>query len=217
MNIGDVFETNGCGELVVVDYRGWDSVDVKFLGTGYKATCRAGNIERGKVRDPLFRSYKGVGFKGVGKHKAINGNPAYIKWYSMLDRCYGELYQRRQHTYIGCTVCEDWHNFQNFADWFVDNYPDDGLAYDLDKDAIVSGNSIYSPSTCSFVSDRVNTQLAHAKTGARLESPDGVVFEVETSIRDFAKKHGLCHRGVTSLIAGKIKCGKHKGWKLSQT
>lgn len=47
----------------------------------------------------------------------INGikTEEYIKWFSMFNRCFDEKYQEKQPTYIGCSVSEEFWNFQNFA------------------------------------------------------------------------------------------------------
>ena len=44
-------------------------------------------------------------------------------------------------TYIGCTVCEEWHNYQNFAQWHEEHYyevPNEIMC--LDKDILIKGN-----------------------------------------------------------------------------
>ena len=67
---------------------------------------------------------------------------AYRCWHNMLIRCYDENYQKREPSYIGCSVCDEWLVFSNFKRWFDENYVKD---YQLDKDILVKGNKIYSP------------------------------------------------------------------------
>lgn len=101
----------------------------------------------------------GVGLYDKGKHKAWeDGKPgkAYIAWKGIIQRCYDPNVQAKYPTYIGCTVCPEWLEFQVFADWYEANYPNDGEHYQLDKDLKVVGNKIYSPSACLFVSGVVN-------------------------------------------------------------
>lgn len=96
---------------------------------------------------------------GVGKHKArVNGKitPAYNAWNNMLVRCYDEEYQRKKPTYIGCSVCEEWHNFQNFAGWYYINHPQESSGYCLDKDLLVIGNRKYGPDLCIFIPNEIN-------------------------------------------------------------
>lgn len=66
----------------------------------------------------------------------------------------------KYNTYEECTVCEEWHNFQNFADWFDKNYYEIGKErMEIDKDLLIKNNKIYSPNTCVFVPRRINSLL----------------------------------------------------------
>jgi hypothetical protein len=71
----------------------------------------------------------------------------------MLKRCYDESAQQKQPTYRGCSVCEEWHYFTNFYNWYTKNYIE---GWCLDKDILVKGNKIYSPQTCCFVPNEIN-------------------------------------------------------------
>lgn len=80
-------------------------------------------------------------------------------WNSMMVRCYTEGskgYER--YGGVGVTVCDDWHVFENFKGWFVQNYIE-GFA--MDKDLIVDGNKQYCPSNCVFIPKSINSLLAH--------------------------------------------------------
>ena len=45
--------------------------------------------------------------------------------------------------YLDVTVCEEWHNFQNFAKWFYENYYEiSGEKMRLDKDILIKGNKM---------------------------------------------------------------------------
>ena len=54
-------------------------------------------------------------------------------------------------------MCDEWLTFSNFEKWFSD--PDNGYfeRYHLDKDILVKGNKIYSPNTCCFVPQEINS------------------------------------------------------------
>ena len=71
----------------------------------------------------------------------------------MLIRCYNKKDLEKNPTYKNTTVCIEWCNFQNFAQWFEKNYIDD---WALDKDILVKGNKVYSPETCCFVPREIN-------------------------------------------------------------
>ena len=61
-------------------------------------------------------------------------------------------------TYIDCEVCEEFHNFQNFAEWYYDNYYEvEGERMELDKDILFKHNKIYSPETCIYVPQTINS------------------------------------------------------------
>jgi len=113
----------------------------------------------------LFRENKYIktACTGIGKYKPLDNGIITIQyntWNSMLHRCYDAKYHLRQPTYIGCTVCEEWLNFQTFGKWYDENcYNIDGKHAHLDKDILIRGNKIYSPSTCVFVPQNINNLL----------------------------------------------------------
>lgn len=119
----------------------------------------------------------GVGFNSGGKYKAtIDGKKAksYATWQNMLYRAYCPKYQARQPTYIGCSVDGEWHDFQDFADWFSNHkYSDYG--YELDKDLLLPGNKIYTPNRCVFVPSQLNNLLLD-RDAARGQYKQGVDF-----------------------------------------
>lgn len=119
----------------------------------------------------------GIGFNSTGIHKNIIGGrytKAYRVWLAMLTRCYDKKSQKRQPTYIGCSVDSRWHDFQDFADWFYSN-PYSDFGYQLDKDLLIDGNKIYSPETCCFVPQEIN-KLFSSNAAKRGSHPKGVSF-----------------------------------------
>lgn len=120
---------------------------------------------------------KGVGYNSGGLHSIKEDGKAsrsYRLWLCILQRCYSDEYQNRNPTYIGCTVCEEWLDFQVFAEWCKGNkYHLSG--YDLDKDLLVKGNKIYSPETCVFVPQHINT-LLNSCASSRGKHPRGIYF-----------------------------------------
>lgn len=119
------------------------------------------NFKKGNVKCPYERRYYGVGCLGEGEYKVSeNGRQTkvYNTWHGMLERCYDEKLQEKHPTYKGCIVCEEWHNFQNFAEWCYENYYEiEGERMCLDKDILIKGNKIYSPDTCILVPHTINT------------------------------------------------------------
>lgn len=95
--------------------------------------------------------------------------PFYQTWNNMLVRCYGGRPGRP--TYEGCTVCKEWLSFSNFRLWMCGQrwmmFDNNGKAIrlQLDKD-FLSGEKrgkIYSPETCVFISQGLNSFLLDSK------------------------------------------------------
>lgn len=125
----------------------------------------------------MARLFCGVGFNTKGKYSIKEDGKSsrcYTVWRNMIKRCYSEAEQKRVPTYIGCTVSDEWHDFQNFAEWYT-NHDYYGLGYDVDKDLLVRGNKVYSKETCSLVPPRINTLLTNL-SGTRSKRLTGVTY-----------------------------------------
>ena len=170
---------NNNGErMTIIRYGNKKDIDVQFDDGTIVEHKQYDNFKRGNVKNPMTPSVYGVGFIGKGKFKPFDGNgkptKCYIAWVSMLERCYDSKYQEKKPTYRGCMVCPEWHNFQVFAEWYCENYYEVGNEkMNLDKDILKKGNKIYSPDTCIFVPQFINTLFVkHDK--ARGNFPIGV-------------------------------------------
>lgn len=97
----------------------------------------------------------------------------YRAWVSMITRCYSEKYLKRMPAYIGCSVCREWHIFSNFKKWMKTQ---DWRGKALDKDLLIPGNKIYSPSTCLFVTQEINN-LLNDRMARRGKWPQGVSYD----------------------------------------
>jgi len=117
--------------------------------------------------------YKVSGLSAEGKK--INC-PYYSRWKDMVVRCYSERELARYPTYIGCSVSSEWLLFSNFRKWMETQ---DWKGKHLDKDILVEGNKIYSPTTCVFVTSAVNA-LFTDHGAARGECPLGVSWHKDT-------------------------------------
>lgn len=161
MFIGAAIKSNFGSTFTVIEKVEDKKYLVRFNNSGYEKVCHISCISRGKVKDPNSRTITGVGFIGCGPYKARSKDGSGIEksyqcWKDMIIRCYSDEYHKLRPTYKVCTVCDEWHNYQNFAKWFEGNYPKDGRTYHLDKDLKVIGNKIYSPETCMFIDPVVN-------------------------------------------------------------
>lgn len=119
----------------------------------------------------------GIGFNSGDKYKAtIDGKitKSYSTWRSMLQRAYYQKYQVRKPTYIGCSVADEWLDYQKFAEWFS-NHEYSNYNYHLDKDLLLPGNKIYAPDRCAFVPRQLNN-LLNGNSAVRGQYLQGVSF-----------------------------------------
>lgn len=147
----------------------------------------------------MKKPFYGVGRNSKRQHKTKLNNKhteAYRAWHHMLTRCYDEKTQAISPTYIGCSITEDWHDFQDFADWFY-SHPYSGLGYQLDKDLLVTGNKVYSPETCCFVPQEINLLLNNNAIN-RGKHPQGVSWHKATEkyLANIAVKGKTVYLGV---------------------
>ncbi|MFB5708183.1 hypothetical protein [Acinetobacter radioresistens] len=160
LNIGDVFITNEGYNAIVIDYKDRKNILIEFDDAyKYQMYVQAVHLRRGGVRNPYHPNVCGVGYTGVGPFKTkANGEHTlvYKKWHSMIHRCYDQKYIARSPTYEGCTVHKNWHNFQNFAEWYT-NQKYYELDYQIDKDWLIEGNKIYSADTCVLSPRELNS------------------------------------------------------------
>jgi len=158
--VGEIYTTNEGYEIEITEYFSNKDSTIKFKNSGLIVkNISFGNITAGTIRNPYHPAVFGVGYAGIGPYRISIGRKltkTYVVWNDMLRRCYSDKSLKRQPTYIGCSVYEKWHNFQNFAKWFEENYRE---GYYLDKDILIKGNKIYGPNTCDFVPVEVNNLL----------------------------------------------------------
>lgn len=208
MVAGTLHMSKKCGELEVIEYVRHGNVAIRFLNTGHEIKAAANNIRKGEVKDKLAPSVFGVGFIGLGRFKpSIKGRVIreYATWQNMIQRCYDQKYQERFPTYVGCSVCQEWHNFQVFAEWMTTQ---DHEGKQLDKDIKSEGNKVYSPETCTFVTNSENTIKAMAKL-YRFKSPQGDSVDIY-NLNEFCRENGLDVSAMSKVHLG--KWNQHKKW-----
>ena len=138
------------------------------------------HFKKGEVKNPYDKTVYGVGYLSAGKYKSRGKDgkltSVYITWHSMIKRCYDAYYINKNPTYINCYVCEEWHNFQNFAKWYEENvYNCNNERMCLDKDILYKNNKIYSPETCIIVPHKINVLFIKCDK-VRGEYPVGVAY-----------------------------------------
>lgn len=118
---------------------------------------------------------KGIGVNDADYLTTVYGDgwriecPAKSSWMSMMNRCYGKSNLDKFGSYNGVSVCKEWFSFMSFREWWVLNHID---GWQLDKD-LVSADRIYSPETCVYVPQWLNSFLTDHKA-ARGDCPIGV-------------------------------------------
>lgn len=141
-------------------------VTLKDIKSGGIFTTQYGGIKNGGFSNPYHPSVAGQGYFGVGPYMAKEvGEDRHTKeyedWSSMLKRCY--VLGKNHSSYSDKYVSDDWKNFQNFAEWATKqpNFGRDG--WQLDKDLLVNGNTVYSEKTCVYLPREINTFITRKR------------------------------------------------------
>lgn len=170
--VGEVRYNCFNSKMTVIDYINSDNVFVEF-DNGYISKTTWGSFDKASGKSPLCKTKYGIGFLGKNNEVLKEEKLAYSHWYPMFDRVYGKNVLP---AYKGVAICEEWHNFSNFNLWFNNNYYQ---SYDiklaLDKDILVKHNKVYSPKTCIFVPELINSLFIKA-INARGDLPIGIYW-----------------------------------------
>lgn len=208
---GSTIKSRSYGYFKVVNINS-KYAEIIFIKTGFRAKVQTHSASKGTVKDKLHPSLYGVGFVGDGEHKTGSfgvASKVYNTWKDMIRRCYSADREAKTPSYKNVSVCLEWHNFQNFAEWYHNNYPSDGGYYELDKDkGSIGGFKAYSPYTCEFISAGENVEVSQAKR-CILKSPENDIFDVFNLSR-FCKLRSLHQGHMNAVTKGKLK--QHKGW-----
>lgn len=162
-------------EMKIIDYKTVGDITVEFLDDYHYTThTRYTSFKNGQVSNPYDKTVHGIGYLGDGPYGAGADNKRmYTVWQDIIRRCYFPNIDK-QNGYLGCSMVEEWHNFQNFAKWYCENsYEIDGEKLHIDKDLLCFNNKIYGPNTCILVPERINYLLIR-QPGRRGKYPIGV-------------------------------------------
>lgn len=161
--------------MKIVRYNNSEDIDIEFQDEfKYVKTTTYSNFKIGCVKNPYDRTLFGVGYMGVGKYMAkVNGKMTdeYEKWTGLIQRCYydSEVFP----TYCDkVVVCDEWHNFQNFAEWLEKNRYKVNERLHLDKDILFPNCKMYSPKTCILTPQRINMLFSNKPNKRGL--PNGI-------------------------------------------
>jgi hypothetical protein len=181
----DIYFNNIGYQFRILEYIDCNNVIIEFLNTGYRTSVKVDSINRGSIRDPFERSVYNVGYLGIGPYKStINYDTTkqYETWSGMMHRCYDILTLMRSPSYSKVIVDPIWHNYQNFALWFDNNYYElpNNEKLSLDKDLIPSiigmHNKIYSPNTSCLLPININIAMHLGTKDKAYSTPTGVRY-----------------------------------------
>lgn len=168
VNVGDKFINSDNEAYTVTHIDSCKEVYVEFTdGTVLKVT----SIHAASgVRNYNSKTVHGVGFTGYGKYSKSTHEKLYFKWSSMLRRGYSEDYKIKKPTYKDVTVCDLWHNFQNFAEW-ASSRADYIDGWEIDKDILIPNNKVYCPEACCFVPRVINCTIRSSSLKDKTKIP----------------------------------------------
>ena len=146
--------------MEIVEYIWSNNLTVLFDDGTKRYNVAYKEFNNGSVKNPMFKDIFGVACFGIGKYTArVNGkmSKCYGHWFNMIIRCY-DVTSTRASTYHGkVTVCEEWLNYQDFAEWYYSNYDESYMSdWHLDKDILSPGNCLYSPKNCCMIPKELN-------------------------------------------------------------
>lgn len=173
-------------KMKIIHYNNSKDIDVQFENGYISKNKEYKKFKDRGIKNPYYPEVYGVGFTGEGKYKPRKNdkrmNREYDTWHSMLERCYSKKSYAKYLSYVDCSVCKEWHNFQNFAKWYEENYYEvNNERMDLDKDILIKGNKIYSPEACVFVPQRINSLFVNNKSKDESTLPKGVYLNKKLS------------------------------------
>ena len=165
---GQIYSNSDGFQYEVIKYESATNVMIKWINCGTTQFCEASDAFRGSLKYLNSRTVFGVGYIGYGKF--VPGGRRMEDWQQrispILHRHWRHVLERTVSNreikgYEDCKIVEEWHNFQNFAEWAIEAKnsearEENGRLYALDKDMVKEGNRIYCPEFCVFIPNEVN-------------------------------------------------------------
>ena len=161
VTVGDVFESNQGCKFRVVRCNNSKDFKVRFLDNyGFERTTTKQKIKKGAIKNPYYPSVCSVGYMGVGdfvSKKDGRLTKEYSTWKAIIRRCYAKESRLTNRSYKDVRVCDEWHNFQNFAEWYSSKHGDGDFS--IDKDLLSPNSKVYSPENCVLIPREINSAI----------------------------------------------------------
>ena len=181
--VGKICKSKSSGDFKILKYNDAKNVEIQFSQTGFETIVPLGSIRNGSVKDPYSPSVCGIGIVGTKYPPTVNGviTKEYELWTGMLERCYSDTYKKKQPTYEGCEVSNNFKNYEYFYEWCHKQIGFGVASFELDKDLLVKGNKIYSEDSCVFLHKDINLLLTK-RTASRGEYLIGVCWHKRDNV-----------------------------------
>lgn len=167
-NLGDKFSLNSGRLGIIVEMLPKYHCKIQIENTEYYQKCSLHRLKNGKVKDKYSPSVYGKGFVGEGKYNvSVNGvhTKEYSIWAGILERLFCPISLKKRPTYEQVSICEDWLNFQIFAEWYT-SLPQHQFnieyRWEIDKDLckyFTRSKGHYSKETCFLLPSIINTSM----------------------------------------------------------
>lgn len=179
------YNNQGC-LMEIIGYNNSDDITIEFKDEyKFKTNTQYSHFIKGQVKNPYHKSVFDIGIIGYKYPVSLNNKTTkeYNAWSGVLRRCFDNKIQDKRCTYKNVTCCDEWLLYENFYEWLhsQENFDKwyDGNRWAVDKDILIKGNKIYSPSTCCLVPININSLFIKSNAN-RGDLPIGVL-----------KKHNL--------------------------
>ena len=157
---GQRFETNNCGEVEIISYKGHRCIGIRFLNTGYETVINASMLRKGSILDPYTRTTYSLGYLGEGEYSIKDNMDCYSVWVGMFQLSYA---LHLPGVAMGLRVHKSFHCFQSFSSWYYTQIGIDCKGWQLTRFVKSEDNQVFGPSHCAFVPKSINLILQPQK------------------------------------------------------